>query len=829
MKKVLAALLSALLLFGALAGCTNGNFRFEGEASVDNECVTRGEWIDMLAETFGMDSFENSTPYFSDIPFGDTIFGSVQSSCEWSVLRDVSSEFKKNEKATLEFVVSTAIYATDADIANCEGSSDIDKAIDYAENHGVVSQGLKYSDFVSAKQCEDILTAAQKEYLNREIVSVSNVVISEDVADYRENTAIVCIEDNKYVFENSQPSVGDIYIAPGTPESPEGVAVKITEVTENEDGTYTVTTETPELYEVFDEIEYQGVVAPKFEDIVPAEGVTLTEITSGNVSPVLYVPNDSGTKVTNLSNKSKQSSKTQQSENNIVPLTTHTYKSDSLSFTATCNFVNGTVTTTSDWLNELYGLDESVADSNAGAVFKKTATFPDKVLFGSDPYSNDEAIEAYGKGLITAEELRQILQGDQKSDEEFVYNPGNKYVTSQEGHEYIPTITEEFSGGYNITGTLTIRDLYFSVSCGLKNLKLWGIDTGVPIGVDNLSIETNYVVESSLVLEGRLENDLRVADVIVPIEGLGTLNVSFYLHAELNGEISVYSSVTNNSKLEYASGKFKKTCQKSATATTDINASLETGVGVNAMLSVCGIPIIDAGFSADLQIDTAVNCKLVTEWIETDDSFIIERKTSFYANTDLYVPIVKISCGADKSTLANKMKISGSWTMVDREGKGAPFSALKINLMNEDVVIWEESLTLPKNDEADSESEEDSDSGKTQDGSDTDPNNGVAADSMTKSLSISAYLIRLNVGDSGTVNIKYPDGYGADDFEWESSDTSVATVSGGEIKANSSGSAIITVKSKDGKYAADCAVYVDADETVEFEELGSGGTGGGRF
>lgn len=838
MKRVLAALLSVLLLLGSLAGCTSGNFKFDRDTSA-NKYISRGEWIDMLAKTFGMDSYENSTPHFSDIPFSDDIFASVQSSYEWDVLRDVSTKFEKDGNATLEFVVTTAIYASSADISSCDGSSDSDKAINYAENYGVVSQGLKYSDFASVEQCEDILAAAQKEYLNREIVSVSNVVIGEVVADYREDTTIVCVNDNKYVFENSEPSVGDIYVVPGTAESPEGVAVKITEVTDNSDGTYTVNTETPELYEVFDEIEYQGVVAPKFEDIVPAEGVTLTKITSENSSPVSYSPSNNGIKVTNLSNKSKSLSQTETCENgsvgnDIVPLKTRTYKSEALSFTATCNFVNGTATTTSEWINELYDLDQSIADSNAGAVFKKTATFPDKVLFGSDPYSNDEAIEAYGKGLITADELRRILQGDQKSDDEFVYNPGNKYVTSQEGHEYIPTITDEFSGGYNITGTLTIRDLYFAVSCGCKNLKLWGYDTGVPIGIDSLSIETNYVIESTLVLEGRLENDLRVADVVVPVEGLGTLNVSFYLHAELNGEISVYSAITNNSKLEYASGKFKKTCQQSATATADINASFETGAGVNVMLSAFGIPIIDAGFSADLQIDTEVNCELVTEWTETDDSFVIERKTSFYANTDMYVPIVKISCGTDTSTLANKLKISGSWIIVDREGKGAPFSALEVNLMHEDVVIWEESLTLLKNKETDSESDDDSSSGETANDSDSD--NGAAADSMNKSLSISTYSIRLNVGESGVITVKYPDGYCADDLEWKSSDTSVATVNGGEIKAISSGSAIVTVISKDGKYSASCAVYVEGEETFGFDGLsqggswsGGGGTGGSRF
>ncbi len=62
--------------------------------------------------------------------------------------------------------------------------------------------------------------------------------------------------------------------------------------------------------------------------------------------------------------------------------------------------------------------------------------------------------------------------------------------------------------------------------------------------------------------------------------------------------------------------------------------------------------------------------------------------------------------------------------------------------------------------------------------------------------------------DQVVVDIDYPSGYDADDFKWTSDDKSIATVKDGELKAKGTGSTNIKAESKDGKYYANCAVYV---------------------
>ena len=810
MKRIIALLLSLVLLLGTLSGCAEGHFRFKNDTS-----LTRGQWVDALAKSFGMDDYEKDAPYLSDVSSDDSIFKSVQSCYEWGVLRDTPKKLKKHNGATLEFVVTTAVYATGADISSYEGKNDIQKAINYAEANNIVAQGLNYSKWATGQQCNDILVAAQDAYLNQEITPIDKVVINPSVSDERKTDTIKNVGNSEYLFNGKKPSVGDVFIAPGTKENPDGVAIKITDIIDNGDGTYSVETTTPELHEVFDEIEYAGVVVPEIDDIIPASGVTISGLTSGNVSPVSYQPSDIGittlshtnnntntVKVVNLSNTTNDSDSftTLEHSNNsnydVVPLGIGTSKKDALSFTASCNFTKGTVSVSPEWGNKSIEIQQlltgsPIAGPKAGQWFEKKSVFPDKTLFGPDAYSNDEAIDAYKKGVISADELREALYGMQDKN----------------GNEKIPNITNKFSGGYEIIGSISITDLYIVPTYKLKTAKILGIDTGIPTGISNFSIETNYGASVSLSVKGKIENELTVCSIPVTLGGVGTLTLDIVLYAELNGEIAVKASITNNAKTEYVSGKTKKTSKQDASASVEAELELEAGPQLKAKLSFCSIPFIDASVSSAIQVKASGGIELSTEWTETDTAFVIDRQTSATYGVVGYIPIVKFKIGTDKSTLANKLNISYSWTIVGSEGSNAPATAAKFEILPEEkIVIWQEHLELPK--DPNEEIEDNSESSNTN-----------SENSLGSNMNISSYYIHLNEGESIAVDLEYPDDYDADDFKWESSDTSIVTVKDGELKAKKAGSATITAKSNDGKYYANCAVYVGSEQNDKFEGL----------
>lgn len=793
MKKFFSLVLAFLLTLCTLTGCVDTHFRFKDDTS-----LTRGQWIEQLAATFGMDDFEKEEAYFSDVPATDSIYTAAQSCYEWNVLRDIGKKLKKNDGASLEFAVSTAIYATGVDLSNEVGKNDREKAINYAVENGIIPSGLNYSKWVTAEQSQELLSAAQLAYLNQSFTPVDKVEFLDTVSDQRNSNELTAINEGEYLIRNRKPNVGDVLIAPGTPENPDGVAIKITEITDNGDGTYTVKTCTPELYEVFDEVEYAGVAIPKFEDIIPADGVQITQ--GSTVSPVSYQTDEDvsyKTMALNYTSTDKPVVATLGSlsnDSNIIPLGIGDSKETALSFTATCNFTKGTVSINPAWSNASINIEQLLTGGGSatpnkgsddqyneslvsGEWFKKTSVFPDKNLFGKNPYDNDKAIEDYKSGKISADELRNALKKSQTKD----------------GLEKTPNITNKFSGGYEIVGSVSISDLYFIPKYKLKTAKVLGIDTGVPTGIESFSIETNYSVSASLSVKGKLENELTVCSIPISLGGVGTLKFDLIIYAELNGEIAVKASISNNTKTEYSSGKTKKTTTQSSSASAEANLEFETGPKIKAKLSLCAIPFIDAGVSAAVKVKSSGAIKYSTDWSETDDNFVINRKTTMGYNLDLYVPIVKLSIGTDKSTLANKLNIKFTWTLVGAEGSNAPLKAVEVNLLDDEVIIWQDSQTLPKN-----EGKEESSSGDNQSSSQSPGGN----------MQISSYYINLMPGEETAIELDYPNGYGADDFKWSTSDKNVVTVKNGKLVAKKSGSTIVKAESKDGKYYANCAVYV---------------------
>ena len=793
MKKFFSLVLAFLLTLSTLTGCVYTHFRFKDDTS-----LTRGQWIEQLAATFGMDDFEKDEAYFSDVPATDSIYTAAQSCYEWNVLRDIGKKLKKNDGASLEFAVSTAIYATGVDLSNEVGKNDREKAINYAVENGIIPSGLNYSKWVTAEQSQELLSAAQLAYLNQSFTPVDKVKFLDTVSDQRNSNELTAINEGEYLIRNKKPNVGDVLIAPGTPENPDGVAIKITEITDNGDGTYTVKTCTPELYEVFDEVEYAGVAIPKFEDIIPADGVQITQ--GSTVSPVSYQTDEDvsyKTMALNYTSTDKPVVATLGSLSNdsdIIPLGIGDSKETALSFTATCNFTKGTVSINPAWSNASINIEQLLTGSGSatpnkgsddqyneslvsGEWFKKTSVFPDKNLFGKNPYDNDKAIEDYKSGKISADELRNALKKSQTKD----------------GLEKTPNITNKFSGGYEIVGSVSISDLYFIPKYKLKTAKVLGIDTGVPTGIESFSIETNYSVSASLSVKGKVENELTVCSIPVSLGGVGTLKFDLIIYAELNGEIAVKASISNNTKTEYSSGKTKKTTTQSSSASAEANLEFETGPKIKAKLSLCAIPFIDAGVSAAVKVKSSGAIKYSTDWSETDDNFVINRKTTMGYNLDLYVPIVKLSIGTDKSTLANKLNIKFTWSLVGAEGSNAPLKAVEVNLLDDEVIIWQDSQTLPKN-----EGKEESSSGDNQ----------SSGQSPGGNMQISSYYINLMPGEETAIELDYPNGYGADDFKWSTSDKNVVTVKNGKLVAKKSGSAIVKAESKDGKYYANCAVYV---------------------
>lgn len=183
MKRKIVSLLLAITLMVSLlplSGCGDQN---------NEEAVTRGEWITMLSETFGLDSYTEETPYYSDITNDSNLFSYVQSAAEWDVLSIFTDDtLEPDEKVTLEEVASTAAIVAGLQMYLCHNSMtkenfDADASINYAVQYGILESDNGLSKKATLEQCEAALSAAQSAYLNTPIEEKVYVAADENVVD----------------------------------------------------------------------------------------------------------------------------------------------------------------------------------------------------------------------------------------------------------------------------------------------------------------------------------------------------------------------------------------------------------------------------------------------------------------------------------------------------------------------------------------------------------------------------------------------------------------------------------------------------------------------
>ena len=93
-------------------------------------------------------------------------------------------------------------------------------------------------------------------------------------------------------------------------------------------------------------------------------------------------------------------------------------------------------------------------------------------------------------------------------------------------------------------------------------------------------------------------------------------------------------------------------------------------------------------------------------------------------------------------------------------------------------------------------------------------------DKALQSIKMNQESIELDVGDEGWVGVTYNPSDASDKvLYWKSSNTNVATVSEGTIKAIGRGTATLTATSRDGSKTAECKLTVNSKDFVDLESI----------
>lgn len=747
-RRVISLLLALALTIGIVPLSACGS-KDEGGT------VTRGEWITMLSEMFGMDSYVEDAPYYTDVSAETALFPYVQSAAEWEVLSIFPrGELEPDKAVTREEVGSTAAIAAGCDVADDQfddkGKFNSSASIDFAVQNGILANDKGLSKKVTEEECQAALDAARDAYLNTPVTEKVSVTEDENVVDLTDLSPDVLQQDMDQVriptgasggvTQNAtgelkasvdtgngivEVGVGEVFITAPTAEHPTGVAYKVSSIKEV-DGEIVFTTETPTLYDLYEELDVHTTVQADASNIIWLVG--------GGSSVSAQGTSSEGGDTYHIELLSNQPGKYQ-----AIPLDTHNFGGFSKHF----EFGNGS--------------------------FQKNSSNRNSSAIGS------------GEGAQALAKSNYVYEGPPSIDD---------FNGSTDSWSKNLEIDNQFSGGYKISGDISINALTVTTEIEYKRTRWFN----VPYGVEYASVKLDSNISSSLTLEGNLSERLHIATVPIPIAATGlSVGIDLYLYADANGSLVVGASLGSEAKAEYSGGRLKHTASSEADANVDANLEINFGAELSATLEALSIiKIVDVGVKAGGTVTASASISGSCKASEENGTAKLTYQETLKIQADLYVPTVNIYAGGS-GTLIGDLGLSGSWDIMTK-GKGA----MKINLADYEWVFWEETVLTDA--DGDITASESTTAGEE---------DGVGASDEDR-LDLTAYVVTLN-GESKQLELELADGEAAPAVTWSSEDPSIARVDDtGLVSPVSTGYTLITVSLRaDPSVYVKCAVYVE--------------------
>lgn len=463
MKKRLIAMFMILILLPVFnVGCAMK----DTVADTEEAFVTRAQWISGLGTAFGMNDYTAKTPYFDDVDISKEIYPFVQSCAEWEIFDKTGGNFYPNENVTREFAVQTAVMAAEV-LDHITDDTVYDECIPYAVDKGIIeSEKEEYlNENITYAESQEILEWAVSEYHNREFVEYSDVKMEEDVVDLTNSKAIVSNDTGAVTIPagNETLQVGDVFIAPATANAPQGVAMKVSSVSEDEEGNQIVEITEPELEEIYENLEFAVRAVPEMEDIVVSEGVTLLSAADAGVLHGDLLAQNSSL----VMDTGKQ-----------AYAGTKTGSKKGTSFGFSINFTKGQPSISPEW-NTSFG------------------------KFKADLENQEEGTKP----------------GDKEAGEWFKKS-AMLYEGKADGSKRIDKMENKFEGGHEITGSIMIEDFYVDVK--VDGLKYFEVKTNYNVS-STLKVEGSIKDEFTI---SSFHIQTPIPGVTVKVEMIGSFGLN---------------------------------------------------------------------------------------------------------------------------------------------------------------------------------------------------------------------------------------------------------------------------------------------------------------
>jgi len=266
MKRLISIVLLIATLFSMavpLTGCTN-----------EGPILTVGQWLMMINDAFGMQSYIEEKPYFSNISADNPYFATVQIAAEWDII-DRNEPLDVDKVLSWESALITLVNAGNFISADCPKQEKIDFAIENFDNtirNYWMNRDIQYQKAVV------LLATAQEKWANKRYdQNIENISYGENVVNIADAVETdYKVKGNKVSLSSEvagEIEEGDVYVLQSQENPMEYNYYKAEKVTTDGDVTNISNSEEElQLEDIAEEVKIQGTVVPTAENTVVYDG-----------------------------------------------------------------------------------------------------------------------------------------------------------------------------------------------------------------------------------------------------------------------------------------------------------------------------------------------------------------------------------------------------------------------------------------------------------------------------------------------------------------------------------------------------------------------------
>lgn len=210
-----------------------------GCSSRNENTVSMGQWLALIADSFGMQSYMETKPYFKNVSEDSDYFYAFQMAAEWDIL-PVSDEVKSSTPVTWGEALITLVNAGEF----TELTASDDEKIQFAMEHfdSSIREYWKKRP-IEYTQAVKILDIAQSMWAERTFENkIENISFADGVTDFTQNEDFAYICTNDVITMSAEQAqglqAGDVYILPGNDE--QNASINKVESIEIADGVATI-------------------------------------------------------------------------------------------------------------------------------------------------------------------------------------------------------------------------------------------------------------------------------------------------------------------------------------------------------------------------------------------------------------------------------------------------------------------------------------------------------------------------------------------------------------------------------------------------------------